>query len=191
MKQENNPLTAQQSLDIITSMIKQAKGNMKENSYFFLLWGWVVAIASLGMFTLMQLDYPRPWLIWTITIPAWIWTMFSVYRQGKRESNSTPFDRITAALWISYGVIIFTFVIFGYKINYQLMPTILIITAVPTTVSGIILKFKTLVYGGVIFWVAGILCFLVGYDFQYLIGAAAIILGYLVPGYSLRTKNVK
>lgn len=190
MKQENNPLTAQQSLDIITNMIRQAKGNMKENSYFFLLWGWVVTIASLGMFTLMQLGYEKPWLIWTITVPAWIWTMYSGYRQGKRESNSTPFDRITAALWISYGVIIFTFVIFGYKINYQLMPTILIITAVPATVSGIILKFKVLIYGGVIFWVGGILCFMVGYDFQYLIGAAAVILGYLVPGYALRNKNV-
>lgn len=54
-----------------------------------------------------------------------------------------------------------------------------------TFVSGIIIRFKPLLVGGVIFWVAGTLCFIVSPLDQYLVGGAAMIFGYLIPGYML------
>ena len=189
MESEKVPQTPQESLDIITGMIKQAKGNMRANSFYFLLWGWVVSIASVGMFVLIRLEYEKPWLIWLITIPTWMITLYTIYRKERRSSKTTHFDIITTALWISYGIIIFTFVFFMEQINYNMMPIILIITAVPVTVSGVMLKFRLMIFGGVTFWLAGILCFLVASDIQFLVGAGAIVLGYLVPGYALRNKR--
>ncbi len=39
METENQILTTQQSLDIITKMIRQAHGNVKKNSVYLILWG--------------------------------------------------------------------------------------------------------------------------------------------------------
>jgi hypothetical protein len=186
METENQILTTQQSLDIITKMIRQAHGNVKRNSVYLILWGLVIVVANTGMFILMLKEYPRPYLIWLITIPAWFLTIYISYRHGKTSTVTSQFDRINALLWYSYGIIIFTLIIFGYKINYQLNPIILLISAIPAFVSGKIIKFRPLAIGGFLFWVFGIVCFLLDGPWQYLIGAIAVTAGHLVPGIMLR-----
>lgn len=187
MKTEN--LTAQESLDIITTMIREAKGNVQRNNFYFLLWGWVVMLANLGMFTLIQMGYPHPYVVWAITIPAWILTLIMGFRQGRKSSSPSHFDKISGTLWLSFGVVVFTVVGFGFKLNYQINPLIITLCAIPTFVSGVILKFKPLMVGGVLFWLFGIAGFLVAREYQPLVGAVAITCGYLIPGYMLR--NVK
>ena len=188
MKDSEN-LSAQQSLDIITSMIDQAKGNVQRNSFYFLLWGWVVVLANLGMFTLSILHYKHPYIVWVITIPAWLYTLYHSFKSSTDKTATSHFDRISAALWICYAICIFTLVVFGYKINYQLNAVILIVSAIPTFVSGVLLKFRPLMLGGVAFWIFGIVNFLVSNEIQPLIGAVAIFCGYLVPGYLLKNKK--
>ena len=189
MKTESENLTANESLDIIAQMIRQAQGNVRESSFHFLLWGWVVTIANLGMFTLMQLNYPRPYIIWSITIPAWLVSMYYGYSRSKEQRAVTHIDRTTMWLWISYGICIFTLVFFGSTINWKLNPVILLMTVIPTLVSGIVIRFRPLIIGGISIWVFSILSFLVDSQYQYLAGALAIISGYLVPGYMLRNKK--
>jgi hypothetical protein len=190
MKTEEELLTAQQSIDIITSMIRQAKGKAKQNSFYFLFWGWIVVVANLGMFILTKLEYSMPYIIWTITIPAWIYTMIRAFRQSRHEgAASTHFDRITGAVWISFGVVIFTMVLFGRSINFQLNPIILLMSAIPTFTSGMILKFRPLMYGGILFWFSSIISFSIPMEYQPLISAIALTGGYLVPGYILKSKK--
>jgi hypothetical protein len=185
----SNDLSAQESLDIITSMILEAKGKVQRNNFFFLLWGWVVVIANVGMYTLTYFDYSKPHIIWAITIPAWIFTIVKSLSKRKSETSSTHFDKISMWLWMSYGLTIFILVAFGNKINYQLNPIILLLSAIPTVVSGTILKFRPLVAGGIAFWLGGIICFLTAPEVQPLVGAGTIIAGYLVPGYRLRNSE--
>jgi hypothetical protein len=185
----SNELSAQESLDIITSMILEAKGKVQRNNFFFLLWGWVIVIANVGMYILTYLDYSRPYIVWAITIPAWIFTIAKSLSRKKIESSSTHFDKISMWLWMSYGLTIFILVAFGGKINHQLNPIILLLSAIPTVVSGIILKFKPLIGGGIAFWIGGIICFLMPHDVQPLVGAGTIFAGYLVPGYRLRNSE--
>jgi len=189
MKPESPNLSAEQSLDIITSMIRQAKGNARKNSFYFLLWGWVVALANLGMFTLGQLGYPRPYIVWFITIPAWILSVYRGFRQNREDQIHTHLDSVSIALWGSFALCIFTIIGFGFKINFQINPIILLVSTIPTVASGVILRFKPLIVGGVLFWILGILCFLVPASFQPLVGAVAITTGYIIPGYMLQQKQ--
>jgi hypothetical protein len=189
MENKNDNLNAQQSLDLITSMIRQAQGNVRSSAFHFLLWGWVVALANLGMFTLIQVGYERPYIVWLITIPAWLASMYFGYKQGKSERIVTHIDKVSMWIWITYGITIFTLVFFGKAINWNMNPVILLMTVVPTFVSGIVIRFKPLVLGGVSFWFFAIVCFLVDFEYQYLVGALAVVTGYLIPGYLLRYKK--
>lgn len=189
MKQESANLTARESLDIIASMIQEAKGNVQRNNFYFLFWGWIVAIADLGMYALTQAGYQHPYAIWLITIPAWIFTMYRGFSRKNSARTTTHFDRISGWLWMSYGITIFILVFFGFKIDYQLNPIIMIVSAVPTIVSGVILNFRPLMAGGVTFWVTGIICFLLAKETQPLVGAVGIVCGYLIPGYMLKNKK--
>jgi hypothetical protein len=180
-------LSAQQSLDLISSAIRQAKGNMQQNSFYFLLWGWVIAFCEFGMYYLLEFtDTHRFWLVWAVTIPAWIVTMMYGARQGRRATVRTHYDRINMWLWISFSLSILPLVIFMEKLNYQLNPLIMVMAAVPTFLSGIMIRFRPLQVGGILFYLAAIVCFLVDFKLQYLVGGFAIITGYLIPGYMLR-----
>jgi hypothetical protein len=189
MESENQSLSTEQSLEIITRMIQQAQGNVKRNSVYLILWGLTITFANLGMFILMWINYSMPYIVWVITIPAWIATIYISFRHGKEATMTSHLDRVNALLWYGYGIVIFAIVFFGYKINYQLNPIVLLVSAIPAFVSGAIIKFRPLAVGGILFWVFGIVCFLLEGPWQYLIGAVAVTTGHLVPGLLLRNKT--
>jgi hypothetical protein len=190
MSESNQNLTAQQSLDIITSMIKQAQGKVSGNSFYFIFWGWCIVLANLGMYSLMRFsNYEHPYMVWLITVPAWATTIIYAYRHDKRSVVQSHLDRISTWLWMGMGICIIPVVAFGSVLGWNICPVILLMAAVPTFISGVIIRFKPLMFGGAVFWIGGILCFLVPQQEQYLVSAITIALGYLVPGYLL--KNLK
>ena len=189
MKTVPDNMSARESLEIITGMIEQAKGAMKRNSFHYLLWGWVIALANLGAFVLIQMRYPNPYFVWFITIPAFLTSMYYGYTHKKKDGMSTHFNRVTLWLWVSFAITILVFVIFANTIQYNLNPVIITLSAIPTLASGHILKYRPLILGGFCFWIFGVVDFLVSYEWQNLVGAAAVISGYLIPGYILKFKG--
>lgn len=189
MESPDKNLSAQESLEIIATMIRQAKDNVQRNSFYFLLWGWVVVLAHLGVFALLQTGYPMPYLVWLITIPAAFISMYYGYRSEKRRGHTTILGQTILWIWSSFGITILSMIFFGAHINYQINPLILLICAMPTLVSGVAMRFRPLVLGGILFWIAGIASFLAPMEFQNLIAAAAVVTGYLIPGYRLKTKQ--
>lgn len=187
MESQTKPLTPEESLHIITSMIRQSKGNFQGQSFHFLLWGWVVAIINLSIYFLLNFStYDHPYYLWALSIPAAIVSFLYGWRQNKRARVVTHLDRVNSSLWICYALTIFTIVLFGAQLNWQLTPLILMITAVPTLVSGVILRFRPLMYGSTVFWLLGVISFMVSFEVQHLLAALAITLGYLLPGYLLK-----
>ena len=188
MKTQPENLTAQESLDIITSMIRQAKGSIRESSFYFLLWGWTIVIANLGVYILIRFtDVSNPFMMFAITILAAIISAVYGFRQSrKKPTPPTLFDNIYMWLWIGFGVNCFIFWIFGQQIGWQLNPVIITLCGVPTLTSGIMLRFRPLVFGGLAFWVFGSLIFLVDQETQFLLASLAMTVGYLIPGYMLK-----
>lgn len=186
MTNEKDQLTPEQSLEFITSMIRQAKGNMQRNSFFFLLWGWTIVVANLGVYTLIKLNAPNPYWMFLVTIVAAIVTMIYGFRQGRKEVTPTHLDTIHKWLWMGFGITCFIFWVFGKQIGWQINPVIITLCGVPTFISGAMLRFKPLMLGGISFWVFGCIIFLVGTETQFLLAAIAVTTGYLVPGYLLK-----
>src|SRR5215218_2844387 len=105
MNSENENLSPQQSLDMITLMITQAKGNMQKNSFFFLLWGWTIAIANLGVYALIKFtDYPNPFLFWAVVIPSSVISGVYGSRLEKNSGAVTHLDIITKWIWMGFGI---------------------------------------------------------------------------------------
>jgi hypothetical protein len=187
METNNDTLSPQQSLDLITAMINQAKGNVRNNSFFFLFWGWVIVIAHIGSFSLQQIDFDYPYAVWLLVIPfAWVVTVVYSIRQARKTKSSTHIDKINRAVWISFGIVAITIPFIGQYVNYQIDALILLAGSIATTTSGFILKFRPLIIGGVVIYVCGIVCFVIPAEFRPLVAATAIAIGYLLPGYLLK-----
>jgi hypothetical protein len=191
METKNDNLSAQQSLDLISGMIREAQGNVGRSSFYFLLWGWVIAFCNFGMYYILKFTaYPSyaP-LVWMLCIPTWIVTWIYGRNQEKARAVTTHLDKISMWLWICLVITMAPSWFLGERINWMVNAVILMPVGAATFMSGIIIRFKPLLIGGILFWLAGILCYFMLPADQYLVGGVAMILGYLVPGYMLRNQK--
>jgi len=177
-----------QSLELIQSMIVQAKSNLSENRIYFLLWGWVSFLAILGQFFLkVVLHYRHHYIVWVLVIPAIIATLIISARQSRRVRVKTYVGASMGHLWIGIAVCFFLLsLIISLSVGwYNAYPFFILFYGLGTFVSGRFLNFPPLVIGGIFNWFLTIVCVLVPYDYQLLVAAAAILTSYIIPGHLL------
>lgn len=190
MDNETEKLSPQQSLDLIQAMINEAKGNVRDNSFYYLFWGWILTGAHIGSFVLSRLEYEYPFVVWLVVLPAWVVSFVYGSRQTKKQNRTTThLEKVNLSLWISFGALAIVIPLFGAFINYQINSLILLVGSMTTFTSGVILKYRPLMAGGIVFFIGGLLCFFVSNEVQSLISAMVIALGYLVPGYLLKSQK--
>ncbi len=127
-------------------------------------------------------------LAWGVFIIAAMIIQF-VYqsRSGKKERVVTHLDRYLTILWVSAGMLMGLMTFLSLKVNAYPTPFILGVTAMATAVSGLMVRFRPLVIGAMVFLAAAVISsFLNGTD-QLLVFAVAMLLGYLIPGYIIRS----
>jgi hypothetical protein len=190
-------LTPEESLRIIQKSISNSRKNMREGSFYYLLWGWALILASLANYFLIryligQERYDDIMLMsllaWGVFIIAAMIIQF-VYqsRVSKRERVVTHLDRYITIVWITAGLLMGLMAFLSLKLDSYPTPFILGVTAMATAVSGLMLRFRPLVIGAVIFLAAAVISsFMRGTD-QLLVFAVAMALGYLIPGYIIRS----
>ncbi len=191
MKTQENSLKPEDSLQIIENMINRTKGNLHDSSFYFLLWGWIILLINIGQIILKYVNFEKPYFIWLFIIPGIIASGVYGARHGKKAKASTHLDKINFMIWMAFLVCYFTLLIFMKDLDYKIVPLIFLIAGNATFLTGIVIKFKPLIFGGVVF-LAGVFAYflLPGNYFEY-ISPIVIILGYLIPGYLLKSQNKK
>ena len=67
--------------------------------------------------------------------------------------------------------------------------SIIVLTGLPTFLTGQLMRFKPLIFGGVLFWVLGAAAYFVDMQAVALLYIAAMLFGYLLPGYLLKRQE--
>jgi hypothetical protein len=190
MENEEKQMTGEESLKIISEMINKTKMNLRQSSFHLLFWGWLIFFCSLSEYLLWKLtDYASPWYVWFFVIPGAFVSLIYGFVKGRKESVWTYASMIYVWTWMGFlvsSVVLFTVL---WQRMESVSPLILIMAAMPTLVSGLILKFRPLIIGAVTFWIFAIVAHFGGPTFAGLAVPAAMITGYLIPGYMLKRKN--
>jgi len=181
-------LNPNESLDIISDAIQKTKENIKEQSFYYLLWGWLASIAAIMNYIILNFtDFTYHWLSWAILMPlGGIVTMVYSIKNNKQKSYETYLDVFLKYLWISIGVsfILAVFISLILKISPAIF--VLLLAGIGTLISGLTMKFKPLILGGILFFVFSLTSVFVDDSFKLLIFAIAITIGYLTPAYILK-----
>ena len=185
------PFNEQNSLQLIESMINKAKNNFSESGTLYLLWGIVVFICSMGQFIAVHFyNYQQAQYIWFLAWLVVIYQVIFLSKRAKKEKVKTYTADILKYVWICFMccMLLFIFILQYQKAYYSINPAILVLYGVPTFLSGIILKFRPLVVGGIICWLLAFGSVFVPYDFQLLFICAAVVAAWIIPGLLLRRK---
>jgi len=131
-----------------------------------------------------------------LTWAALIYQVVYLYRRRKTRRVKTYTGDIIGFVWITFVIMMFLFgFLFGSVMgnNYYMFmsPCFLALYGMPTFLSGIILRFRSLIIGGICCWILAVIAPFVNYDYQLLMLGAAVIIAWIVPGYILREKFKK
>lgn len=182
---------AQSRLDIISDSISAAKENIKNQSFYYILWGWLVIISSLFNFALLKFGAHKLHFIpWILIMPlGWVATIIYARNHSGERGFETHLESFLKYLWIVLGLsmLVVVFISIMNKMNPAILT--LVLAGIGTTVSGFTMKFKPLIWGGNIMFIFSISCLYIQNENVYLIYAVAIALGYLLPAYRLKKVN--
>ena len=194
---EKNDLTPEESFDVINKAIANFKINYKESSKVFLLWGWILTLACISNFVLLKFVHStEPWVLngyvilgnWVVFILiGFIIMYFMVRKINKNKKIISHIDKFVNNLWwvtmASFFIAIFICV--KMEINPPLI--MLLIAGIATTTTGLTIKFKPLILGGMTFFIFSVAATFVTNEYSALIVSVAILCGYVIPGYFLKS----
>jgi len=191
METEEKQLTQEESLRIIHEMISAAKNDVKADAFIFLLWGWLVFVASIAQFVLvnMQIEWnSAPWLL--MPLGGVVTVIYSI-RKGKKNKTKTNVTESLKYTWIAFTAAMLIIMFFNSMEYLQILPCIMVLYGMGLFLSGGALRFKPLIYGGIFCWLCAIAGFEVQNMYLLLILAAAVLGGYIIPGHLLKMNNRK
>ena len=196
MEIKDKELSPEESMQIITQSLSNFKRNYREKSDYVLLWGYVIALASLTHFAVLRYlisneNYTHisliSYLIWGgFVLGGIILQFFKVARSKDRTLTVSQLDRHYRLLWYVAATAIFIIAFICLKFEIYPAPFILTIIGFTTMTSGLFIRFKPLIIGGIIFFAFSILMAFVVNEYQLLLNTIAIVAGYIIPGYMLR-----
>lgn len=185
-------MSPEQSLHMIESMIAQAKKSFSRTSFYFLLWGVLLMAAMVASYLLRgaspELAHGAPWGV----AGALGGIISSIYggRQGRREHAANPMDRIIGWLWGAFVVTMLITILCSVPLRRDPSAAVVVLTGLPTFLTGQIMRFRPLIIGGVLFWASGVLMhFLNDHLTITLLYCATMLLGYIIPGLMLKRQE--
>ncbi len=191
---QEEELTEEKSLAIIHQMIRQAKNNITHDGAGWLIWGSMIFVASLATYVLIIFKFDNTFLAWNIFGLVSIVLLLVSYFKKRTVTVRSYVDDVLR--WVDMAFMISLFIVI-FSMNTGVSPNmgfglLLMLYAFLMLVQGGALKFTPLLIGAAVNWIGALAIFL-NKDFKndMLITAAAVFIGYIIPGLILRNQHNK
>ncbi len=190
MEKDGKISSGEESLRIITEMIDKTKVNIVQSSFHLLFWGWLIFACSVSEILIYRFThFASPWYVWFFVIPGVFISVIYGFQKGRKASVHTYAEMLYAYTWIGFlFATIVLFIIHSHNIE-SIGKYILMLAGIPTFIGGFVLRFRPLIYGGISFWMFALIAHFGTPVVAALSIPAAMLTGYLIPGYMLKWKN--
>ncbi|WKN33080.1 hypothetical protein PZB74_06950 [Porifericola rhodea] len=180
--------TEADSWNTIQEMIILAKQEIRNDSFYFLLWGWLVFIASLTHYALLFTSFEHPYMVWLLMFVGAAGTVYRTINHKKKSRVRTYVDRFISNLWIAISAGLLVCILAGGFVTgfQQAYPYLILLYGIGTFMSGVIFSFKPLIIGGVIAWCIAFAAFFVSFPVQLLLLALTTLIAYIIPAYMIK-----
>lgn len=194
-KMDKTTLTPEESLLLISKTIEEIKKRFQENGHIIVFWGCLTFMVffSQYVFSLTGL-YKKFDIIWT-TILFPLGAIYMLYIWIKEKKQNKPKTIVGNILATMGGVVGMNLLIMGFffsnKIGEAMAPFFIILLALLIIVSGISIKFKPLIIGGILLNLIGLGTFFFDRDYHGFSMMLGSVVGFIIPGILLNRANKK
>lgn len=205
MTQEEKQLTGKESLDLITQMINKAKDACHDTGISAIMWGTVIAVCSVVRLSEIQFNYRLPFNIYLLTFIAVIPQIYFTIKEKKERKVKAYGDAFFDYLWVAFGICIFLLIyitssmhsdwepvareykeLSGHGSSFRLYEFqsafFLMLYGLPTFVTGVSMKFKPMLWGGLLCWICCIITLYTDVKIDLILVAVSSVFAWLIPG---------
>ena len=182
--------STEQQIEIINSVIKSTKENLKPLSVNFIFWGFLIIAMSLFNYafpSLFQSAQYSKLLFWTVVpLIGMILTVYYNINIRKKTGYETYLSRVIKIIWGVFNLSWIYIIALSFTLkSFHPVPPILFLLSIIIIITGLIIKFKPITIGGVFLTIFTFyLNFNPGINLL-LVNIVGVFLGLLVPGLSL------
>ena len=182
--------STEQQIEIINSVIKSTKENLKPLSVNFIFWGFLIIAMSLFNYvfpSLFQSAQYSKLLFWTVVpLIGMILTVYYNINIRKKTGYETYLSRVIKIIWGVFNLSWIYIIALSFTLkSFHPVPPILFLLGMMLIITGLIIKFKPITLGGIFLTIFTFyLNFNPGINLL-LVNIIGVSLGMLVPGLSL------
>ena len=185
--EQNNEMTAQQSLQLITETFnKSRKGILRNSAKYFLLWGALLTAISLVIYLLWHLTGKPQWNFLWFAMPAIGYPLAMLMGKYDVAVPQNEVSKMLTGVWRVFGVFAITLSVLAIclvPMNVSLI--IVILLGLAECMSGVLLKNWPIIICGFLLGVCGaVVAMLVKSEAQLLIftlgGALLLVTGAIM-----------
>ena len=192
---KDKQLTEQESMLIIQQMIQTAKNEQKDDGKGWIIWGWLLFLASIFTYLNLQFEWVNTFFFWDLfgiaTLLLFAYEMirnrFGKKRNRVKTYTNDLFKKLNSGFFICLMLIILS-MNFGAP-DYNVQPVkgfalLLGLYGFWILIYGAVLNFKPSIIGAYIVWAFAIASlFVERFDWTMLLHASAVLCGYIIPGH--------
>ena len=188
---EDRKLSEKESLELISQMIRNTQTRMEENSgTMFLIWGYLSVFVTLLVWVPLMLtgNYQWQWFWFLLPIGGMILSLIHKRNETQKPRARTFIDRIISHIWTvlgTAGFVLSMISIFFHK--FPILFVIVLIMGIGTTLTGLIIKFKPLIYSGILGMLLSVIFLFVSWQIQMPVFAAVFVFMMVIPGHILNS----
>lgn len=149
---DNKKLNERESLELISTMVRNARTNQraKINSSILLLWGYVAMLVTLVVWIVKKIDlFPYSSLLWFL-IPAICYPVSKVLSAKDTTPFKTYIDQLIDYVSILYTCLCCSLALLTLWISIPIvLPLEGMLFGMWAAIIGFLLKYKPIVYGGI------------------------------------------
>lgn len=188
---EEKQLNEKESLELIAQMIRNTQQRIeKANGIPFLIWGYITILVSLAVWYMLTTtgnyySYFLWFLIPIIGFPAMMITL-----KKEKKGVKTYIDKIISYVWIVIGISAFIPSLAAvFTPGFPILFLIVILISSGTAITGMIIKFKPIIFSGFAGIFLSFLCLIVKGHESILIFALIFLVMMVIPGHILNLKK--
>jgi hypothetical protein len=183
-----------QSIQVIREMIQLSQKKIRNDGILLIVWGYAASLPALIKFFKEILFLPNRVMYLlkfvdpVLPLMALIFTIYYIMKQ--RKQVTTYIGASLRYVWISlFGCMVLTNLILHnitQEVNFTLQhPLFMVLTAFAILVTGVILRVKTVIFGGIVFGILAYFASLLSLHDQLFLDGIGWFLALAIPGHIL------
>lgn len=198
MAQQEEPLSEQESLQIIQQMIQAAKEEQKDDGKGWILWGWLLFFTSVLTFVNIEYNWFSVALFWNLfgvlSVLMLVYTSVRYFFYNKINRVRTYTRDLFEKLNIGFFIFL-VFIIFSINLGVGPVKGFAFLIALYgfwILIYGTALNFRPSIIAAFITWAIGFAALFIHkfvdtvreqFQWMMLVHAAAVLCGYIIPGH--------